>query len=101
MTALALTVALAAGYLLGRLRPWRRLGDWTADQIRHTGPWARGGHLRQAALALAHLLTAPRTSQRILRIPADPVQPPAPARDPDWAAHRSTRIPPPTEGNPT
>ncbi|QRV25873.1 hypothetical protein I6J42_33550 [Streptomyces californicus] len=92
MTALALTVALAAGYLLGRLRPWRRLGDWTADQIRHTGPWARGGHLRQAALALAHLLTAPRTS---LRTPSNH---PPPARDPDWAAHRTR---PPAEGNPT
>lgn len=29
--------ALAAGYLLGRLRPWRRLGDWATDQVRFTG----------------------------------------------------------------
>ncbi|MGW7055137.1 hypothetical protein [Streptomyces sp. NPDC054887] len=35
--------ALAAGYLLGRLRPWRPLGDWAADQIRFTGAWAQGG----------------------------------------------------------
>ncbi|MEU9983619.1 hypothetical protein [Streptomyces sp. NPDC050856] len=40
--------ALAAGYLLGHLRPWRRLGDWAADQIRFTGTWARGGAGRQA-----------------------------------------------------
>ncbi|GAA2518903.1 hypothetical protein GCM10010393_59890 [Streptomyces gobitricini] len=30
--------ALAAGYLLGRLRPWQRAGDWAADQVRFTGP---------------------------------------------------------------
>lgn len=35
--------ALAAGYLLGRLRPWRRAGDWAADQVRFTGAWVRGG----------------------------------------------------------
>ncbi|WP_141746768.1 hypothetical protein [Streptomyces agglomeratus] len=35
--------ALAAGCLLGRLRPWRRLGDWAADQIRFTGAWVPAG----------------------------------------------------------
>ncbi|MFJ4329069.1 hypothetical protein ACIP3A_38995 [Streptomyces tricolor] len=29
--------ALAAGELLGQLHPWRRLGDWAADQARFTG----------------------------------------------------------------
>lgn len=29
--------ALTAGYLLGRLRPWQRLGNWAADQVRFTG----------------------------------------------------------------
>ncbi len=29
--------ALAAGYLLGRLRPWQRAGEWAADQVRFTG----------------------------------------------------------------
>ncbi|MEG8281011.1 hypothetical protein Q5694_32800 [Streptomyces sp. AHA2] len=29
--------ALTAGYLLGRMRPWQRLGDWAADQVRHAG----------------------------------------------------------------
>ncbi len=29
--------ALAASYLLGRLRPWQQLSDWTADQARFTG----------------------------------------------------------------
>lgn len=35
--------ALALGYLLGRLRSWRRVGDWAADQVRFTGTWVRGG----------------------------------------------------------
>lgn len=26
-------VALALGYLLGRLRPWERLGDWAAGSV--------------------------------------------------------------------
>ncbi|MFJ9623333.1 hypothetical protein [Streptomyces sp. NPDC101181] len=54
--------ALAAGYLLGRLRPWRRAGDWAADQVRHAGAWVRGGTVRQAAVVLVHVVTAPRTS---------------------------------------
>ncbi|WP_329461102.1 hypothetical protein [Streptomyces sp. NBC_01431] len=40
--------ALAAGYLLGRLRPWQRAGDWAADQARFTGTWVRGDSGRQA-----------------------------------------------------
>lgn len=28
--------ALTAGYLLGRLRPWQRLGNWTANQAPFT-----------------------------------------------------------------
>ncbi|MEU3743233.1 hypothetical protein AB0E78_40020 [Streptomyces sp. NPDC032198] len=61
--------ALAAGYLLGRLRPWRRLGDWAADQVRFTGAWVRGGAARQAVVVLVHAVTAPRTSWRIMRAP--------------------------------
>ncbi|MFG3042873.1 hypothetical protein ACGFYZ_38840 [Streptomyces sp. NPDC048330] len=81
-------IALAAGYLLGRLRPWRRLGDWAADQVRHTGPWARGGAGRQAVVVLVHAVTAPRTSRRIMRTPATDAPVPAPVRDPAWVAHR-------------
>ncbi|MYR09022.1 hypothetical protein GTY62_00010 [Streptomyces sp. SID724] len=100
MTALALAVALAAGYLLGRWRPWQRLGDWAADQVRFTGAWARGGRGRQAAVVLAHVLTAPRSSRRIMRTPAADGPPPVPVRDPDWATHRIS-APTPTEGDPT
>ncbi|MET8661381.1 hypothetical protein [Streptomyces griseus] len=99
MTALALAVALAAGYLLGRWRPWQRLGTWAADQVRFTGAWARGGRGRQAAVVLAHILTAPRTSRRIMRTPATDGPPPVPVRDPDWAADR-TNSPSEQKGTP-
>ncbi|MBM7170146.1 hypothetical protein JQK87_17410 [Streptomyces sp. G44] len=35
--------ALAAGQLLGRLRPRQHLGDQAADQARFTEAWVRGG----------------------------------------------------------
>jgi hypothetical protein len=81
--------ALAAGYLLGRLRPWQRAGDWAADQVRFTGTWVRGGFGRQAIVVLVHVVTAPRTSWRIMRAPATETQASAPVRDPDWVAHRT------------
>ncbi|WP_329169468.1 hypothetical protein OG709_35960 (plasmid) [Streptomyces sp. NBC_01267] len=83
------TAALAAGYLLGRLRPWRRAGDWAADQVRFTGTWVRGGSVRQAVVVLVHVVTAPRTSWRIMRAPAADTPVPAPVHDPDWVAYRA------------
>jgi len=82
-------VALAGGYLLGRLRPWRRLGDWAADQVRFTGEWVQGGAGRQAVVVLAHAVTAPRTSWRMMRAPATETPVPAPVRHPDWVANRT------------
>ncbi|MEU2357988.1 hypothetical protein ABZ599_34275 [Streptomyces misionensis] len=82
-------VALAAGYLLGRLRPWQRLGNWAVDQVRFTGAWARGGAGRQAVVVLAHAVTAPRTIWRIMRAPATDAPVPVPVRDPDWVANRT------------
>ncbi|MEU9033252.1 hypothetical protein AB0D46_38315 [Streptomyces sp. NPDC048383] len=79
--------ALAAGYLLGRLRPWRRAGDWAADQVRHAGTWVRGGAGRQAVVVLVHVVTAPRTSWRIMCTPAADTT--EPVRDPEWVAHRT------------
>jgi hypothetical protein len=65
--------------------------DWAADQVRFTGPWVRGGFGRQAVVVLGHTVTAPRTSWRIMRAPADETQAPVPApvRDPDWVANRT------------
>jgi len=74
----ATVVALAAGYLLGRLRPWQHLGDWAADQVRFTGTWVRGGAGRQTVVVLAHVVTAPRTSWRIMRAPATETRTPTP-----------------------
>ncbi|MEU9551949.1 hypothetical protein AB0D88_23280 [Streptomyces werraensis] len=67
----AAVVALAAGPLLGRLRPWRRLGDWAADQVRLTGAWVRGGTVRQAVVVLIHVVTAPCTSWRLFHAAYD------------------------------
>ncbi|MBV7674141.1 hypothetical protein STHAL_32355 [Streptomyces halstedii] len=81
--------ALALGYLVGRVRPWRRLGNWAEDQLRFTGSWVRGGTAKQAFLAVVHGLTRPRTTMRILCI-SPRAMTLAPARDPHWAANRST-----------
>ncbi|MFE8940922.1 hypothetical protein ACFYNX_25990 [Streptomyces sp. NPDC007872] len=89
----AVVGALAAGYLLGRVRPWRRLGDWAVEEFRFTGPWVLGGRSRQAVLILAYLLTEPRASWQIARASAakTPLRAPVavPVRDPDWVAHRT------------
>ncbi|MFC7918274.1 hypothetical protein [Streptomyces sp. NPDC057386] len=82
-------VAVAAGYLLGRLHPWRCLGDWAADQVRFTGAWVRGGTVRQGVVVLVHIVTAPRTSWRVMRAPATETRVPTPVRDPSWVANRS------------
>ncbi|MFF7098310.1 hypothetical protein ACFY9A_38935 [Streptomyces rubradiris] len=82
-------VALTAGYLLGRLRPWQRLGNWAADQVRFTETWARGGTVRQAVVVLAQAVTAPRSSWRIMRAPATDAPVPVPVHDPGWVAHRT------------
>jgi hypothetical protein len=74
-------IALAAGYPLGRLRPWQRLGNWAADQVRHAGTWARGGTGRQTVVVLAHAVTTPRTSRRIMHAPATETRAPVPVRD--------------------
>ncbi|MFL4953275.1 hypothetical protein ACJ6WE_39790 [Streptomyces sp. MMS24-I31] len=54
----AAAVALVAGYLVGRVRPWQRLGDWAEDQVRFTGAWVRGGRVRQGVAPLAALVKA-------------------------------------------
>ncbi|MEU9271782.1 hypothetical protein OG613_44205 (plasmid) [Streptomyces sp. NBC_00015] len=63
MGANVLVVAVAAlvvGYLVGRVRPWLRLGDWAEGQVRFTGAWVRGGAARQAVVVLVHVLVRPR-----------------------------------------
>jgi hypothetical protein len=60
-----------------------------ADQVRFIGAWARGGAGRQAVVVLAHAVTAPRTSWRIMRAPATETRAPVPVRDSDWLANRT------------
>ncbi|MEU1439355.1 hypothetical protein ABZ438_35575 [Streptomyces sp. NPDC005786] len=80
----AAVAALVAGYLLGRLHPWRGAGDWAADQVRFTRAWVRGGFGCQAVVVLVHVITSPRTSSwRITRAPVTGNWAPAPLRDPD------------------
>ncbi|AEM88774.1 hypothetical protein Strvi_9527 (plasmid) [Streptomyces violaceusniger Tu 4113] len=86
-TAVVAVVALLTGYGAGRVRPWRRLGDWADDQIRFSGPWVQGGTIRQVVLVLGHFVTAPRTSWRLARRPTpEPVD--RPERDPRWDTNR-------------
>ncbi|MFF2570963.1 hypothetical protein [Streptomyces sp. NPDC058084] len=64
-------------------------GRRAADQVRFTGAWALGGVGRQTVVVLAHAVTAPRTSWRIMRTPGTDAPVPVPVRDPDWVAHRT------------
>ncbi|MFD9601969.1 hypothetical protein OG609_44570 (plasmid) [Streptomyces sp. NBC_01224] len=79
------------GYLVGRVRPWLRLGDWADDLVRLTDAWGRGGAARQAVVVLVHVLVRPCTSWRVMRTPAPDAQVPAPVRDPNWVANRSRK----------
>jgi hypothetical protein len=58
----AALAAVLVGYVLGRLRPWRMLGDWAADELHFARRWATGSRARQATLAAAVVVTEPRQS---------------------------------------
>lgn len=61
---LLLTVAaalLAAGYLLGRARPWAHLATWVDWQV-HAGHWWLATRLRQTVIAVLFAVTWPRTA---------------------------------------
>ncbi|MGW1468471.1 hypothetical protein ACWCPT_29515 [Streptomyces sp. NPDC002308] len=79
MTAVLIAaVALAAGYGLGRWRPWLRLGDWANWELRfHLDRW-NGTRPRQAALVVLLLATDPVGTIRTWRHRHDPPPPPAP-----------------------
>ncbi|TRV72564.1 hypothetical protein FKN01_29690 [Streptomyces sp. 130] len=79
MTALAVLAALAAGYGLGRWRPWYRLGDWANWQVRfHFARW-NGSRPREAALFVLLLATDPVRTVRAWRHRNDPPPPRSPA----------------------
>jgi hypothetical protein len=76
--AAALAGAAAAGYTVGRLRPWERLACW-ADWNLNAGHsrWL-ATRPRQAVLATAFVLTQPRTAAWAFRHRNDPPQSPPP-----------------------
>lgn len=76
ITALAITatVALAAGYLLGRVRPWDRLDTWVWRQFTFGGTWFRTKP-RQVVLLVAHALARPAATWDIWRHRHDPKPP--------------------------
>ncbi|MBM9509932.1 hypothetical protein [Actinacidiphila acididurans] len=97
--------AVAAGYLLGRVRPGQRLLAWAED--RDLGPHGPAWWAAQAVglAAVAWMLTVhPRRSmanrrswqeaRNVQRSPA--VRMPAPRLDPNWAANRRATDPNPT-----
>lgn len=79
MTALATALALlAAGYALGRYRPYDRLADWTNWQLRfHLDRWT--SRPRQVALFALLLLTDTRSAVHAWRHRKDPDPPRSPA----------------------
>lgn len=66
---------LAAGYLIGRARPWVRLGDWAERQIRYDGRWWLATRPRQAVVAAAFAATWPRAALYAWRHRNDPTEP--------------------------
>ncbi|MFI9012618.1 hypothetical protein ACIGZI_01130 [Streptomyces griseus] len=94
MTALAAVLAaLAAGYGLGRYRPWMRLGDWANWQLRfHLARWDRT-RLRLTTLFVLLLVTDPTATVRAWRRRNDP---PA-ARGPALTFTARTRAPEETQ----
>lgn len=56
-----------------------------ADQARFTGTCVRGNAGRQVVVVMVHVVTALRSSWRIMRAPATETRAPTPVQDPDWS----------------
>lgn len=78
MIALAITavVALATGYVLGRLRPLDRLDTWVWRQFTFGGPWLTGTKPRQAVLMAAHAIVRPAVTWDVWRRRKEPLPDP-------------------------
>ncbi|MEU7597316.1 hypothetical protein AB0B79_30430 [Streptomyces sp. NPDC039022] len=68
---LAAAALLAAGYALGRVRPWDRLDAWVWRRFVLGGPWT---HTRRGQLVTlaAHALVRPAATVRAWRHRHDP-----------------------------
>lgn len=93
LTAAATLAAVLVGYVLGRLRPWRMLGDWAVDELRHGGRWAHGSKLRQWMFLMVWAVTSPGAVLRVWRFREELSKPmpfggamkPKIQYDPEWA----------------
>ncbi|MFB7867312.1 hypothetical protein [Streptomyces sp. NPDC056069] len=74
LTATIAAVTFAAGYVLGRVRPWDRLDTWVWRRFTFIGGWTQSK--TQVVLTIAaHVLVRPRASLRIWRRRHEPPQP--------------------------
>ncbi|WP_329126121.1 hypothetical protein [Streptomyces sp. NBC_01353] len=75
----AAAAALAAGYVLGRIRPWDRLDTWVWRRLTFMGDWTKSTPQQVITIA-AHVLVRPRISYDIWRRRNEPRPPdPSPA----------------------
>ncbi|MFF8840480.1 hypothetical protein [Streptomyces sp. NPDC015130] len=74
LTAVIAATALAAGYLLGRVRPWDRLDTWVWRRFTFMGTWTQSKPQTVLTIA-AHILARPRLSYDIWRRRNDPRPP--------------------------
>ncbi|QGZ53327.1 hypothetical protein GPZ77_34420 (plasmid) [Streptomyces sp. QHH-9511] len=73
-TVLAAGAALAAGYVLGRIRPWDRLDTWVWRRFTFMGDWTKSKPQLVITIA-AHILVRPRVSYDIWRRRNEPPKP--------------------------
>lgn len=73
-TLAAAALALALGYLLGRVRPWARYTAWAGHQA-HRGRWWVATRPRRALVRLSMALTAPAYTWHVWRHRNDPPPP--------------------------
>ncbi|WP_030798899.1 hypothetical protein [Streptomyces sp. NRRL S-337] len=78
MPELLLAAALAAGYALGRLRPWDRLDTWVWRRLTFGGRWTRTRRGQLAVLAM-HAVVRPAATVHAWRHRHDPRPGRAPA----------------------
>jgi hypothetical protein len=80
---------ILAGYLIGRWRPWTRLGHWADWQMQVDGRWWLATGPRRFVVAAVFATTSPHAAWSAFRHRNDPPpRGPAPAFDPDWAQRR-------------
>ncbi|TXS50147.1 hypothetical protein [Streptomyces sp. t39] len=90
---LAVTAALFGGYVLGRYRPWTRLGDWAEWRLRADGQWWITSTRRELLVATIFVITWPRSAWNAWQLRNSPSAPApeVPRLDPNWATNRTDK----------